>query len=419
MDERQELREGQISLPKAANFRLMNLYFISFSILFVGLPLYQFVAIYYTFTSRINSIYFYIMIVLLLLTWLYFNRCFLYQTFSTAMSRIAISVLLWNMMISLYGFVYLSPIVGQESATRIVLIDSLVPALYFLFGISAIAGVTEPLGKSVIFCFAAILFALLFAVIFQAGLAGFSLSAVRNARPGYSLLYQWMGNVLAFWGFHFVMMQTNWKRWIGLLSCIILMYILGSIASLLAFIFCLIVLYAMLKIKENSLLKKGVNLAVLVVLLTFLFFDQSKLPLSHYVWNSLNARIDILKSNLPYLSNSLVFGNYHFEILLGREGTYTHNIISILEQYGLYPFIVICTLYYKMIVKLLSQLHKVEHALCFLLVIYSLILLLTARSVYFYEFWYPIGMYLALASFRAKSATVKGDDVLYERISNM
>ncbi|MCE5286203.1 MAG: hypothetical protein LLG02_10205 [Pelosinus sp.] len=149
-----------------------------------------------------------------------------------------------------------------------------------------------------------------------------------------------------------------------------ILYVVGSRASLIFFVVTLVIA----KIAELRFYKSEVITALLAIILlcagvgafSMAKSDALNNVIYHPVFKlmvgfvleperdeSFVARKALSEINTSVLMKSDFLGTYRFEVREGRPGTYTHNIVSILEEYGLFAFALLLLTYGAALLQLL------------------------------------------------------------------
>jgi len=129
------------------------------------------------------------------------------------------------------------------------------------------------------------------------------------------------------------------------------LYIVGSKASLLGFMFASAVYFLVKIYKNKGILKFIASLAVILVMLLYSAFhvvgneayqDSENWILQSFAAGgeeeSVESRSDILKMNMETLRSRFLLGDYAFDLKMGRPGSATHNVLLFLDYYGIFGF---------------------------------------------------------------------------------
>ena len=145
--------------------------------------------------------------------------------------------------------------------------------------------------------------------------------------------------------------------------------VIGSRASFNFFIAAAFIAWCISNLHTLARSKVSVALALIVVTLAaglIAVVAYGELDLEYSILNtmispfrnydgSLQIRQAIQEANRAVFLNSPLTGDYQFEIKLGRPGTYTHNILSYWEEYGLPLFLLIVATYFYFLIQIVRR----------------------------------------------------------------
>lgn len=119
---------------------------------------------------------------------------------------------------------------------------------------------------------------------------------------------------------------------------------------------------------------------------------------------SLAGRSEVLGLSLGLLPKAAAFGD---PTILAREmqqmGSYIHNILSMWQFFGLIPFLLLVYVIFISLIKMYktiaSKQYSVMDEMAALLLIYSTISVIAAKSIVFYWIWFSIGYWMLSYSY--------------------
>lgn len=231
--------------------------------------------------------------------------------------------------------------------------------------------------------------------------------------------YQSYGDKLALMSFLVFCLTNNKKLRITLLILSLTsFYVITSKASLLGFVSALILWWSISAINMKNKLKVVVLLFLLlssVLFLNIVIVESSNLQDSR-IWivkllatgrkdSSIVSRREIQAKNQEVLASRLILGDYKFDVKIGRPGTYTHNVTSLIEYYGIFYFIAFISFWtYLLILNIKSKRNSVLRNYTVLSMLYFSVLMLVARAGSGYLTYWTLGCAttsLAIRDFKA------------------
>ena len=231
--------------------------------------------------------------------------------------------------------------------------------------------------------------------------------------------YQSYGDKLALMSFLVFCLTNNKKLRITLLILSLTsFYVITSKASLLGFVSALILWWSISAINMKNKLKVVVLLFLLlssVLFLNIVIVESSNLQDSR-IWivkllatgrkdSSIVSRREIQAKNQEVLASRLILGDYKFDVKIGRPGTYTLNVTSLIEYYGIFYFIAFISFWtYLLILNIKSKRNSVLRNYTVLSMLYFSVLMLVARAGSGYLTYWTLGCAttsLAIRDFKA------------------
>ena len=124
---------------------------------------------------------------------------------------------------------------------------------------------------------------------------------------------------------------------------------------------------------------------------------------------SLKEREEQFLNNLKFIEQNWLTGGIYSEFLIAGEGTYIHNYISYLQNFGIVPFALINILFVKIIYSLATYNgDSFEFRLIFLMSVFALLSILFSRS--YVATWVLLVFAMSEAFFnRTKETTIEKD----------
>ena len=164
--------------------------------------------------------------------------------------------------------------------------------------------------------------------------------------------YQSYGDKIALLTFlAFLLCKSRVQKVCVFCLSLISLYIVGSKASLLGFLFANVVYFLVETYKRKGILKFTALLTVILVMLLYGVFhvvgneayqDSENWVLQSFAAGeeegSVESRQNILKMNMETLRSRFLLGDYAFDFKMGRPGSATHNILMFLDYYGIFGF---------------------------------------------------------------------------------
>lgn len=204
---------------------------------------------------------------------------------------------------------------------------------------------------------------LLLKFIGNAGEANYSLRSLIlladiNLGDTHSVAYQSMGGKMAL--FTFIVMSSIYNKYYRTPLCLfafvafslLSLYIIGSKACLIGFVFSIII-YTLVLLCHKKQYKTAVAVSVLIAVIissTYLFVVGNSNLQDSKIWivrslsegdedGSVTSRQELSVLNKQYRSANFLLGDYAYDFKLGRSGSRTHNILGFMEYYGIVGFL--------------------------------------------------------------------------------
>ena len=226
----------------------------------------------------------------------------------------------------------------------------------------------------------------------------------------YGVSYQSYGDKIALLSFlMFFISKNKIAKMSVVFITVISLYVVGSKASMLGFASAIFVWYVINTFDHKNIFKFIVITTALIG--AFLFIQTSiignpNLQESKY-WivkslasgsedQSVESRKEIQTNNQKTLKTRLLLGNYKFDLKEGRPGSYTHNILFLLDYYGIFYFAVFVLFWlYIFILNIKSKKNILITNYTILSMLYFSILMLVARSGSGYLTYWTLGCAVA------------------------
>ncbi len=111
------------------------------------------------------------------------------------------------------------------------------------------------------------------------------------------------------------------------------------------------------------------------------------------------ARMELLKDGMKKIEKN-IFGDFMGEVrdAGGETGSYIHNIVSYARQYGIFPFLALCSLLFFLSIRFLCVVILVKKPLtsfesfCLLFSIFNSLLMITSRGYTDPSLWLQVGL---------------------------
>lgn len=256
----------------------------------------------------------------------------------------------------------------------------------------------------------------LFFLLWYSGCAAESNFNLRNAiwisgmaeNSPYGVSYQSFGDKLAF--LSFVVLSLNLKRRykiVVLIVSFISLYVVGSKASMVGFIFACASCYVILLGLNRRYLKFAsitfVSICLLCGGLVYIIGNSSLQNSDNWLVGTLargrndisvSSRHSIEKENETTRSSRILLGDYKFDNKLGRPGSYTHSAWGIVDYYGLPVFTITAGIWLYLLFKLLSIVRKtpIAKAALMSMLFYTLLFTIARFPPVFYLTYWVLGM---------------------------
>ncbi|MFM5287226.1 hypothetical protein ACET9J_13635 [Aeromonas veronii] len=265
-------------------------------------------------------------------------------------------------------------------------------------------------GQSWIFCFLYFLFFVI--VVFRLLYGDIRSFSVSLTGGEFQFNYQAIGATVVILYVFLIDHKRSYLSYVTFLVAFIGGYLIGARAEIISLL-VIFILNCILKAKVRYCLALSYFSIVLIIfcglfiLLLSVFVSTLEYNLSA-VDLSLHERMLILASNLKYISESPLLGNYSAY----DAGMYAHNLISVWVDFGLVPFLVFNFTLFLLLFRYMYLLSKMRfitlyrQGLC--IYISTLFLMLVFKDYGYFIFPFSIGIYFAVEnkymSLRRKSS---------------
>lgn len=207
-------------------------------------------------------------------------------------------------------------------------------------------------------------------------------------------------------------------KWLIILIILYWMFALGGRVAFFCFIFSILIYEFFNENKINFFLKISIIASLSTYIVLFLvsnldnIFAFNKLFFSQGVGNdeSFQSRLELFDNFSRNILSQLVIGNTNSLISNeGGLGSYVHNILSVIQFYGLIPFlIVIFSFLYIIKYIYIYRLYKEQEILSIfgvLFFMYTLLSVIVGKAVLFSSLWFILGFWF----FKLKNMQVSKD----------
>ena len=274
----------------------------------------------------------------------------------------------------------------------------------------------------------------LFLILFYSGTAVQSHFNLREAiyysglstNSDYGVSYQSIGDKIAILTFIVLSLNINHRlKAVVFLSTILALYVAGSKASMVGYLFACISSYLIIAYRNRYYIKSLAIFAVAIsiVCLGVLYIVNNSTSLQNSNnWFiravasgkediSVSGRHNIELENQVTRKSRILLGDYKFDYKYGRPGSYTHNAIGIIDYFGL-PVFVICIilwLYYLfLLLRYIRGNTYVVHAALMAMLFYSLLFIIARLPLLYLTYW-TLGM--SMAVYQCKGKNIKKNKV--------
>lgn len=256
----------------------------------------------------------------------------------------------------------------------------------------------------------------LFFILWHSGYAAESNFNLRNAiwlsglagNSDYGVSYQTFGDKLAILTFviFFLNLRNRLRIAISIIAFISL-YVAGSKASMVGYLFACVSYYIILLGLNRHYLKCAsiifVSICLLCSGLLYIVGNSSLQNSDNWLIStiargrndiSISSRQLIEEDNEKTRSSRILLGDYKFDTKLGRPGTYTHSALGIVDYYGILIFIIALGIWFYLLFKLLVTTEKtplMKTALMSMLY-YTLLFAIARFPTVNYLFYWVLGM---------------------------
>lgn len=256
----------------------------------------------------------------------------------------------------------------------------------------------------------------LFFLLWYSGCAIESNFNLRNAivisglarNSDYGISYQSLGDKLALLTFIILSLKLRKKfKIVIFIVALSTLYITGSKASMIGYIFTCVVYCVILFIVNKQYLKSVLIIFVSIYLLFggLIYIAGSSSLQNSDNWLvstlargkndvSVSSRYLIEKENEKTRNSRILFGDYKFDNKLGRHGSYTHSALGIVDYYGLPIFIITVSIWFYLLFKLLFVARKtpIARAALMSMLFYTLLFTIARFPPVFYLTYWVLGM---------------------------
>lgn len=206
----------------------------------------------------------------------------------------------------------------------------------------------------------------------------------------------------------FLFLAANYNGIYKFIALLVFFFILFSLGGRTAF-FCALMAFFIFEIISGKFLYVISNIFLLCVV-TIIFLGNTAVSDNAFYKKlffqdglgsdeSFQGRKEFLSDFFENIVNQLAFGNPN--ILIDRHndlGTYSHNLLSVIQFYGIIPFIIIVYCFYFFTKKIiLLKIYKSQNILNkfgILMLIYVVLSVITGKAVLYAPLWFVIGFWL-------------------------
>lgn len=198
------------------------------------------------------------------------------------------------------------------------------------------------------------------------------------------------------------------------LFSIVVLFVINSRSALFIFILTFALCYLPKMNFKSKISFLIITLIIVIYLLRTIDLDTIldtrvfRLILNTEQDTSLMARTEILETEIDYLWNNWLFGDYDGYMERGGEGAYIHNYLSFWEQYGLVPFVCFCILS-AISIKVCINLRfcrSEEGIWAIAILFYALSGCLTSKAYVYSTIWFSFGYLYSLSLFQSNNRVI-------------
>ncbi len=261
----------------------------------------------------------------------------------------------------------------------------------------------------------------LFFLLWYSGCAVESNFNLRNAifisglaqNSNYIVSYQSIGDKLSL--LTFIVLSLNLEKRFKFVILVITMcalFIVGSKASMVGYIFACVIYYFMHLWLNKRYLKCTLIIIVSICLscggLIYIVGNTSLQNSSNWLISTLargnddvsvSGRHLIEEENQETRGSRILLGDYKFDSKLGRPGTYSHSALGLIDYYGLFIFVIVTGIWFYLLFKLLFVVNRtpIVQATLMSMLFYTLLFTIARFPNGYLTFW-VLGMATCAAS---------------------
>lgn len=221
--------------------------------------------------------------------------------------------------------------------------------------------------------------------------------------------YQSYGDKVAFLSFVTFSLLNKQKlfRMLCIFMTLASLYVVGSKASLVGFIFALLAYYVIEYFQKKHyklLLTFALTSGLMLFFIMFFVVGNTELQSSEN-WIvqafaegqddvSMQSRKEIYQENIRTMQSRFILGDYKFDTKLGRSGSYTHNYLTLIDYYGFPIFFIYISLWAYFLYKIIRNKNAEDSCLrnsALLMLLFYSLLFVIARTPTSYLFYFTLG----------------------------